>query len=212
MEWRERSIEVTIPNERCCRFEGIRVHRSSLIARDDSFVRDGILVTKPTWTLVALSAVVSGEELQRAVRHALAERITSLPALVDVLIRVGPARGTRALRKILAQGAVPTRSVLEDVVYDLIVSGGFVPPEVNQPMRLEGRTVYPDFRWPEQRLIIEADSSKWHDDSLAQPADADRQALLERHGETVLRVRWDEAMGRPEGARKRFAAAGAPRL
>jgi len=212
MKWREGDIDVTVPRGRFFEFDGIELHRSSFITREDCLIRDSILVTKPTWTLVALAAVITPEELRRAARQALADRITSLPSIVNVLDRVGPARGTRALREILAHGAVPTRTQLEDVVYDLIIAGGFVPPEVNEPMRLEGRLVIPDFRWPGQRLVIEADGSKWHDHPMALAEDAERQALLERHGETVLRVRWDEALLHGAAARRRFAAAGAPLL
>ena len=43
----------------------------------------------------------------------------------------------------------------------------------------------PDFRWPEQRLVLEADSATWHDNPLAREDDAERQALLEAHGERV---------------------------
>ena len=174
-------------------------------------VRNGILVTNAAWTVVALASVLPRNELRSAVREALGSKLVSVPSLLSLLERLGPVRGTRALREILAR-ALPTRSELEDVVYDLIVAGGFVPPEVNVPIRLEGRTVIPDFRWPDQKLVIEADGARWHDDALARAGDAERQALLERHGETVLRVRWDEATLRPGAARSRFAAAGAPLL
>ncbi len=81
------------------------------------------------------------------------------------------------------------------------------------PLRLEGRTVIPDFRWPEQKLVVEADGARWHDNALARADDAERQALLERHGETVLRIRWDEATAQPGAARARIeAAASAPLL
>ena len=98
------------------------------------------------------------------------------------------------------------------MVFDLIVAGGFEPPEVNQPLRLEGRVVVPDFRWPRQRIVVEADGAKWHDHAVARADDAERQALLERHGETVLRVGWDEAVAKPSGAQTRIGEAGAPRL
>ena len=113
---------------------------------------------------------------------------------------------------ILARGAVPTRSELEDVVYDLIVAGGFEPAEVNEPLRLEGRVVIPDFLWPKQKIVLEADGARWHDHALARGHDLERQALLERLGYTVLRVRWEEAIQRPSAARQRLAEAGAPRL
>ena len=93
-------------------------------------------------------------------------KLVSIRTLLALLERLGPVRGARTLRQILAR-ALPTRSELEEVVYDLIIAGGFEPPEVNEPLRLEGRTVIPDFRWPEQKLVIEADGARWHDNALA---------------------------------------------
>ena len=122
--------------------------------------------------------------------------------MLALLERLGPVRGARNLRHILARSAIPTRSELEEVVYDLIIAGGFEPPEVNEPLRLEGRTVIPDFRWPDHKLVIEADGARWHDNALARADDAERQALLERHGETVFRIRWDEAIPSASSARK----------
>ena len=37
----------------------------------------------------------------------------------------------------------------------------------------------------------------WHDNQLAREDDAERQALLEAHGERVLRVTWAQAIARP---------------
>ncbi len=125
-------------------------------------------------------------------------KLVTIRALQGLLERLGPVRGCRNLRRILAR-AQPTRSELEDVVYDLIVAGGFEPPDVNVPLDLEGRTVIPDFRWPKQKLVVEADGARWHENALARADDAERQALLERHGETVLRIRWDQATARPRG-------------
>jgi len=42
--------------------------------------------------------------------------------------------------------AAPTRSELEDVVFDFIVDAGFGRPDVNRPLLLAGRRVIPDFR------------------------------------------------------------------
>ena len=82
---------------------------------------------------------------------------------------------------------------------------------MNVPMILDGRRVVPDFRWPKQRLVLEADGAAWHDHKLAREDDAERQALLEAHGETVLRVTWDQAIGRPAQTLVRVGRAGAPR-
>ena len=110
----------------------------------------------------------------------------------------------------MATGPAPTRSELEDAVLDLMLRGGLVHPQVNEALRLSGRRVVPDFRWPEQRLVVEADGAAWHDNKLAREDDAERQALLEAHGDRVLRVTWDQAIARPGQTLARIRAAGAP--
>jgi len=112
-DWTERDIDVTIPRGRFVRHEGVEVHRSALMTRENLMVRDGILVTNPVWTLVALAAVLSPGELRRAVREAHALRLASPRSILALLDRLGPVRGSKALRQILARGAVPTRSELK---------------------------------------------------------------------------------------------------
>jgi very-short-patch-repair endonuclease len=68
----------------------------------------------------------------------------------------------------------------------------------------------PDFRWSAQRLVVEADGAAWHDHRLAREADAERQAILEAHGERVLRVTWEQAVAQPAQTLSRLRAAGAP--
>ena len=105
---------------------------------------------------------------------------------------------------------VPTRSELEDAALDLLLRGGLAHPDVNRPLTLSGRRVIPDFRWPEQRLVLEADGAAWHDNPLAREDDAQRQAILEAHGERVVRVTWEQVVARPRPTFARVAAAGAP--
>ncbi len=93
---------------------------------------------------------------------------------------------------------------------DLIVGGGLAHPDVNVPMVVAGRRVVPDYRWPPQRLVVEADSRTWHDHKLAREDDAERQAILEAHGERVVRVTWEQAIARPAQTLARLRAAGAP--
>jgi very-short-patch-repair endonuclease len=81
---------------------------------------------------------------------------------------------------------------------------------VNVGIRVEGRRLVPDFRWPEQRLVIEADGAAYHDNALAKEDDAERQALLEAAGERVIRVTWEQAIAKPAQTLKRFREAGAP--
>jgi very-short-patch-repair endonuclease len=134
----------------------------------------------------------------------------SVHSLVEASRSFRGRRGIRKLRTILASGPAPTRSELEDIVLDLILRAGLAHPSVNAPLTLGGRRVVPDFRWPEQRLVVEADGAVWHDNPTARADDAERQALLEAAGERVVRITWQQAIARPDETLARLRAAGAP--
>jgi predicted transcriptional regulator of viral defense system len=206
--WDDRHPEVTVPGTTTKRHPGIRVHRSSVLEVDDTTRHKGIPVTTPARTLVDLAATLDYRPLRRATRQA--QTLVTTRQLLDTLDRLGPRRGVTKLTKILATGHAPTRSELEDVVLDLILAGGFAHPDVNVPLIVQERRVIPDFRWPAQRLVVEADGAEWHDNKLAREDDAERQALLEAHGERVLRVTWAQAIAHRSQTLARLRAAGAP--
>lgn len=143
-------------------------------------------------------------------REAQSRRWVNVRQLLELLARAGPRRGTRALRRIVGTGPAPTRSELEDVLLDLLLRHGLEHPDVNVPLVMNGRWVVPDFRWPGERLVVEADGAAWHDSRLAREDDAERQALLEAHGERVLRVTWRQVVAAPAETLSRLRAAGAP--
>jgi hypothetical protein len=97
----------------------------------------------------------------------MAQQRVAIRLLVEALARTGPRRGSRKLARIVADGYTPTATVMEDIVLGLILAGGFERPDINKPLVIEGRRVVPDFRWPEHRLIVEADGGQWHDHKLA---------------------------------------------
>jgi very-short-patch-repair endonuclease len=209
IKWDGRFPEVTVPRRGVRGCPGIRVHYSSVLERRDVTRHKGIPVTTPARTLVDLAAIASDKLLRTAMRRALAMHRTSIRQLVATRRRLGGRRGSARFDRAL-KDAVPTRSDLEDVLYDLIVDAGFVRPDVNRPLSLSGRRVIPDFRWREQRLVVEADSRRWHDNPIARADDAERQALLEAHGERIVRVTWAQAITEPKRAVACIEAAGAP--
>jgi hypothetical protein len=168
-----------------------------------------IPVTSPPRTLLDLASILPYKPLRRAVRQAQFLGLVSVVQLNETLGRSRRRRGVRTLRRITAAGPAPTRSELEDVILDLILEAGLAHPDVNVPLRLAGRRVILDFRWP-QRLVVEADGAAWHDNDLARADDADCQALLEAHGERVVRVTWHQAGTQPGQTLARLRAAGAP--
>jgi very-short-patch-repair endonuclease/predicted transcriptional regulator of viral defense system len=206
-----RPVEVTVPGPGTRIVPGVRVHRSAELGRRDVGRRRGIPVTEPARTLLDLAATkLDDRALRRAVRQAQSLRAVDAGELARAVARAGPRRGMRRLARIIGTGPAPTRSVLEDVVLDLLLRGGLAHPQVNVPLRIGGRLVVPDFRWPRQRLVLEADGAAWHDGPLARDDDAERQALLEAHGERVVRVTWRQAIDRPTQTLARLRAAGVP--
>jgi hypothetical protein len=154
---------------------GVRVRRTRALAAEDAFWRHkGIPVTSPARTLLDLAATMPDKPPRRAMSRAQSLRLTSLPQLAAILDRTGPRPGRVRFARVLATGPRPTRSELEERVLDLIRAGGFATPDVNVPLSLSGRQVIPDFRWPQQRLVVEPDGSQWYDNPQARAQDAER--------------------------------------
>jgi hypothetical protein len=210
VRWDGRDPEVTVAGSATRARPGVHVHRTGELEAEDVRRHRGIPVTSPARALADVAAQLDGKRLRRAVREGQARRRVSLPELARVVRRLGPRRGGTKLARIIATGPAPTRSELEDTVLDLILGGGLAHPDVNVPLVLAGRRVVPDFRWPEQRLVVEADGAAWHEHRLTREDDAERQALLEAHGERVIRVTWEQALSRPRQTLARLRAAGAP--
>jgi hypothetical protein len=183
----QRDPDVIAAGKRC--IPGVKTHQTRNPPQAIRY--DGIPVTTPARTLADLSSVLPFNPLRRAVREALTrKRITPHDA-----------------QTLLPEPQAPTRSTLEDLVLDLIHRAGFETPEVNQPL---ANGLIPDFRWPDQRLILEADGLAWHDDPVSRQQDGHRQAVLEAHGERVLRVTYTQVTREPEQTIERLHQAGAP--
>jgi very-short-patch-repair endonuclease len=204
--WDEDEIpHVTVPTSYGRKIPGIIVHRTRVPFKIVRF--DSIPVTTPARALIDSSSALPFDLLRRAVREALALRRVTIKELIAT-----PGHRHRHLNDIIAEGYVPTRNEFEDAVLDLIDSGGLRRPDVNKLIIVGGKRTKPDFRWPEQRLTIEADGGQWHDHPLAREDDTERQARLEANGERVIRVSWKQATFNPKQTLARIKAAGAPSL
>jgi Protein of unknown function (DUF559) len=210
VDWDDRHPEVTVKDTTPRVHTGLRVHRTRFLEAADVCRERGVPVTSPARTALDLCSQLPDRAARSAIRRAVSRRLTHFRQLLEILDRQGRRPGATRLRRILGTGAVPTRSELEDAVLDLILAAGLERPDVNVPMTVDGRRVIPDFRWPERKLIVEADGAAWHDNELAREDDAERQALLEAHGERVVRVTWRQAVSQRQQTVKRLKAAVAP--
>lgn len=206
----DRIPDVTVTTGSHRERRGIRVHRAGFLDPLDEREHRGIPVTSRARSLLDLASMTDARTTRAAVRRALGTGNVTVRQLGQVLERYPGRRGAATLREAVARGAEPTKSEGESDVLDIILAGGFAPPDVNRPLLIASRRIIPDFRWPLQRLILEVDSKAWHSDPLARADDRERQALLEAHGETVLRVLWLDAVMAPAKLTTLLAANGAP--
>jgi len=205
-----RHPEATVVGSAPRKRRGLTIRRARTLDPRDATSRHDIPVTTPARALLEVAGSLDDRWLRRAVREAQSQHWTNVRQIADVLTRANGYRGAARVAAIVASGPAPTRSVNEDVVLDLVLRGGLEHPDVNHRRSLDGRHVYPDLRWPAQRLIVEVDSEAWHDSKLAREDDAERQARPEATGERVLRVTWQQAIRRPQQTLERMIAAGAP--
>ena len=206
-----RPIQVTVVGGSTRTVPGVVVHRTAALEPRDRARHRGVPVTSPARTLLDLAAVAPTVLLRQAIRTAQGKRRVHVAQLLAAVDRLGPRRTSRRLADLIATGPAPIHSVLEDVALELLLEAGFAHPDVNKPLVIAGRRVVPDFRWPDQRLILEVDGAAWQDDPLARADDAERQAFLEAHGERVIRATWSQVVQRRAETVERVRASGAPR-
>jgi hypothetical protein len=199
-------IEVTVPrNRHPSRSRRIIVHRlQEPIPDEDITTIDGIPVTKPARTLLDLATVESEEVVERCLDDALRRRLVSLPFLESWLEdpRRSRHRGARMLQRLVAARATVgvTESPLEAAVLKVIRDAGLPTPMLQYEVRDGDRFVARvDFVYPDERVAIEADGFRFHDDRRGFDEERARGNELEALGWRVLRVTSRHVEQDPEG-------------
>lgn len=165
---------------------------------------DGIPVTTAPRTLVDLAGVVRPGRLRIAIEDALAARTCTLEELsrCHAELRRPGKRGMAALSLVLRSlGPGPERSAthLERRLRKVLVDGGLPEPvrEHDLPWDRDtpGRV---DLAYPAARVIIEADSRRWHTREHDFEVDRRRDREAQLAGWDVYRFTWQDLVGDPE--------------
>lgn len=189
-------IELIAPAQAGRKIDGIRPHFVPRPRGREAIEVDGLACTSPARTIVDLAGFLPESRLRKTIERAAVNRMLSTRAIEAVLS--GPRRrGSRRLRRILGEWGehdedVTLRSPLEARLLSLIGGSGLPTPECNARLVLEGRQLEVDFLWPAQRLVLEADGARFHDNPVAQARDAERDRLLRSCGYEVIRLRWSD--------------------
>src|SRR4051794_16678076 len=139
-------IELTVP--RWLRRERRRntiVHESTDLAPFDCRTHEGLPVTSPTRTLIDVAAVTGAHRLEQGIEDALRRRLCTTEELAQrftQLARRGK-RGVARLRPLLEERVgetVPTQSMLERRLVQIIDRLPIDPPVRQHPVRVPGTT------------------------------------------------------------------------
>jgi predicted transcriptional regulator of viral defense system len=193
--WQE-PIDVTAPNRRGRSPEGVAAHRDGSVQPIDTTTLHGIPCTGVARTLLDFAAVAPEWEVRKVVAQAEVLRILDQPKLRALLRRSRRRRGVAQLRLILDTihpQTKRTKSELERLFLRVCERGAVPEPEVNVWLDApNGKRYQADFLWRDARLIVEADSRRFHDTDSSFVSDRKRQQQLELAGWRVSRCTWEE--------------------
>ena len=181
-------IDVTVPSRAGrVRREGLRVHRSGRLTKEEVTIKDGIPVTTVARTLLDLGDVVDVQALRRAVTEAEYRHLYDHTALIAV-VEKNPGRRTKKLLTAATEGRMHrTRSPLEDRFVRVLGRWGVEEPECN--VHLEGYEV--DFLWRRVGLAVELDGLAEHGTREAVRRDREKDRVLWRAGVRTMRLTSD---------------------
>jgi Transcriptional regulator, AbiEi antitoxin/Protein of unknown function (DUF559) len=179
-------IDVSVRTPGGRKRQRIRIHRATTLQDDEITVHHGIRVTTPARTLLDLASSLPRRALERALDQAAILELFDLGALRRTIDANRGGRGAGILVAALAShepGTTLTKSKLEERMLALCDRHGLARPAVNA--WVAGLEV--DFLFAAGKLVVEADSYRFHRSRRAFERDRERDALLAQHGYRVLR-------------------------
>jgi very-short-patch-repair endonuclease len=196
----DRSVHVTIPEERMLIIGDVTVHRAGDRLDPDVIQRaDGIRHFNASRTLFDLATVLQEDAVRSVFEQMLHEQLATVEdvrAVVDRRRQRGRT-GSRLMRELLEERAAGTRPVASDLerrIEAAIIGAGIASPDRQVEVIVRsGQLFVLDFYWPSQRLAVEVDGTTWHAGYVERSVDYRRDRQLEQIGIRVLRVGEAEA-------------------
>jgi hypothetical protein len=196
-------LDITVPGRRRRGPAGVVVHAGRLKSEDVTRI-DGIPVTSLARTLLDLAEVVDVNALVACIDRT-GNRLR--PGLMSSMIQDHRGRrGLKPLRQALLitrPQEILTRSELERRALALIAGASLPEPGVN--VRVHAYEV--DLLWRAQRLIVELDGRRGHDNPTARERDSRRDANLVCRGYGVMRLTWRQVVNDPAWVTSRLRQA-----
>ena len=186
---------------------GIQVHRSPVDPRDVR-VKDGIPCTSVDRVLVDLAPHHTEAELETLLVAGESEGLVRRHRLVELVAERRGGRGIPKLASLLGLEPAIVRSELELAFLPIWREAHVERPLVNHPIAVPGREqpLIVDFAWPAIRMVVEADSQRFHGDWEQAETDRERDQLLALVGWASHRFVRRRIKNDPSGSADRLRA------
>jgi predicted transcriptional regulator of viral defense system len=197
----EAPIDVTAPNRRGRSPDGVAAHRDGSLQSIDKTTRYGVPCTTVARTVLDYAGIEPEEKVRKAIAQGEILKVLDKAKVRALLRRSRRRRGVARLRLILDSIHPQTKrskSELERLFLEMCARHEVPEPGVNVWLAApDGNRYEADFLWREQRLIVEADSRRFHDTDSAFVADRKRRQQLELAGWRVSQCTWEEVEREP---------------
>ena len=174
-----RTVHVCSPTRTGRSRAGITVHARRVDPRDVR-IKDRIPCVSVDLVLIELAPGLSEAELERILVAAESLKLLKRGRLAELIAERRGRPGIAKLSSLLALEPADVRSINELDLLPICRLAGVERPRVNLPIAVPGRPkpLIVDFAWPALRMVVEADSQRFHGDWERAVADRERDQLL----------------------------------
>lgn len=189
-----------------------RVHETLVLPDLDRTTHRSIPITTVVRTLIDVAGWAHPFRVEQAWEDALRKRLCTVAQIGNRFVPLA-RRGRRgiALARTLLEARtgeyVPTGSVFELRMVELLGAHGLPAPQRQVKVVLPEANVYLDLAWPDRLLAIECDGMWDHATNIALPWDAKRQNEVQLLGWLVLRFTWKQLNEKPADVIRQIKAA-----
>jgi very-short-patch-repair endonuclease len=131
-------------------------------------------------------------------------------AAIDRVLDGPRRRGAKKVLRLIApwrryRRGIKIRSRMEAKLLPLLTEAGLPIPQTNAKLRLAGKVYEIDFLWREQKLVVETDGGRFHNNPAAGERDSERNHALAKAGYHLPRLGWEDLRDRPEATMREIA-------
>lgn len=198
--WKPEAIDVIAPVEVGRKIAGVRRRFVPLPAGREAWRRSGVPVTSPARTIIDCAGS-DPRGIAGMIEQASVLALLDIPAIDRVLD--GPRRrGTKRLRRALEpwrryKRGIKIRSRMEAKLLTRLTEAALPIPQTNARVRAGGKIYEVDFLWRAERVVVETDGGRYHDNQVAGSRDSERNHALTHAGYAIPRLGWEDLRDRP---------------